>query len=74
TSLKNSLDSGGKSCSNTSVVEDLKNNLKMEADLERNKEDTSKEITQKNIRRNNIVAFNIPEGSSEDPDNKKTRL
>ena len=75
TSLKNSLDSGGKSCSNTSVVEDLKKQLlKMKADLERNKEDTSKEITQRTIRRNKIVAFNIPESKSEDPDNKKTRL
>ena len=42
----------------------------MEADLERNK-DTSKEITQRNIRRNNVIAFNIPESKSEDPDNKK---
>ena len=44
TSLKNSLDSG-KSCSNTSEVQDLKIQLlKMEADLERNKEDISNEI------------------------------
>ena len=71
TSLKNSLDSG-KSCSNTSEVQDLKKQLlKMEADFERNKDDTSKEITQRNIRRNNIIAFNIPEGKSDDPDNKK---
>ena len=73
TSLKNSLDSG-KSCSNTSEVQHLKIQLlKMEADLERNKEDISNEITQRNMRRNNIIAFNIPESKSENPDNKKPR-
>ena len=72
TSLKNSLDSG-KSCSNTSEVQDLKKQLlKMKADLERNKEDTTKEITQRNIRRNNIIALNIPESKSEDPEKKTT--
>ena len=46
--------------------------MKVEADLERNKDDTSKEITQRNMRRNKIIAFNITESKSEDPNKKKT--
>ena len=51
TSMKSCRDSG-KLGSNTSEVEALKRQrLKMEADLERNKENISKEITQRNISR-----------------------
>ena len=43
----------------------------MESELERNKEETSREITQRDIRKTNIIAFNVPESKSDDPDNRK---
>ena len=43
----------------------------MDSELERNKEETSREITQRDIRKTNIIAFNVPESKLDDPDNRK---
>ena len=43
----------------------------MDSELERNKEETSREITQREIRKTNIIAFNVPESKLDDPDNRK---
>ena len=43
----------------------------MEYELESNKEETSREITQRDIHKTNIIAFNVPERKSDDPDNRK---
>ena len=43
----------------------------MESELEHNKEETSREITQRDIRKTNIIAFNVPESKSDNPDNRK---
>ena len=58
--------------SNSSNVQELRKQLSMmESELERNKEETSREITQRDIRKTNIIAFNVPESKSDDPDNRK---
>ena len=57
---------------NSSDVQELRKQLSMmESELERNKEETWREITQRDIRKTNIIAFNVPESKSDDPDNRK---
>ena len=68
-SLKETL---GEPNSNSSDVQELRKQLSMmESELERNKEETSREITQRDIRKTNIFAFNVPESKLDDPDNRK---
>ena len=68
-SLKETL---GEPNSNSSDVQELRKQLSMmESELERNKEETWREITQRDIRKTNIIAFNVPESKSDDPDNRK---
>ena len=51
-------------------VDQLEDELSpMSIDLEKGKEETSREMTPHEIRRYNIIAFNIPEGSSKDTNN-----
>ena len=53
-------------------VEKLKEQItKMDAERVKDKEETTREMTQREIRRVNIVAFNVPEGNSEDIDNRR---
>ena len=68
-SLKETLEEPN---SNSSDVQELRKQLSMmESELERNKEETSREITQRDIRKTNIIAFNVPESKSDDLDNRK---
>ena len=43
----------------------------MGTELERSKEDNSHEITQRELRKLNIILFNMPEGNSDDSENRK---
>ena len=43
----------------------------MDADRLKDEEDATREMTQREIRRVNIVAFNVPEGNSEDIENRR---
>ena len=53
-------------------VDQLKDKIsQMSIDLEKGKEDASREMTQLEIRRHNIIAFNVPEGNSKDIENRK---
>ena len=53
-------------------VEKLKEQItKMDADRVKDKEEATREMTQREIRRVNIVAFNVPEGNSEDIENRR---
>ena len=53
-------------------VEKLKEQItKMYADRVKDKEEATREMTQREIRRVNIVAFNVPEGNSEDIENRR---
>ena len=53
-------------------LEKLKEQIsKMDADRVKDKEEATREMTQREIRRMNIVAFNVPEGNSEDIDNRR---
>ena len=54
-----------------SYSSDVQKQLSMKSELERNKEETSREITQRDTRKTNIIAFNVPESKSDDPDNRK---
>ena len=68
-SLKETL---GEPNSNSSDVQELRKQLSMmESALESNKDETSRDITQREIRKTNIIAFNVPESKSDDPDNRK---
>ena len=53
-------------------VDQLKDKIsQMSIDLEKGKEDASREMKQREIRRHNIIAFKVPEGNSKDIDNRK---
>ena len=53
-------------------VEKLKEQItKMDADRVKDKEEATREMTQRELRRVNIVAFNVPEGNSEDIENRR---
>ena len=53
-------------------VEKLEEQItKMDAGRVKDKEEAAREITQREIRRVNIVAFNVPEGNSEDIENRR---
>ena len=71
--LNNLKETPGKPNSNSSDVQELlrKQLSIMESELERKKEETSREITQRYIRKTNIIAFNVSESKSDDPDNRK---
>ena len=52
-------------------VKGQNNITKMDADWVKDKEEATSEMTQREIRRVNIVTFNVPEGNSEDIENRR---